>query len=89
MRGGSHWNNARNCRSAYRNRYPPAERNDNIGFRVLLPRSRGWRTAKDRQAREGPPLAVDPVGRMLPARVRSAHRRASTRVWLVRARARR
>ena len=33
VRGGSWNNNARNCRSAYRNRNEPANRNDNLGFR--------------------------------------------------------
>ena len=33
-RGGS-WNNeARNCRSAHRNRNNPSNRNNNLGFRV-------------------------------------------------------
>ena len=35
MRGGSWNNNPRNCRSTYRNRNDPHERNDNIGFRVV------------------------------------------------------
>jgi hypothetical protein len=35
LRGGSWINNARNCRSAYRNRNHPEERNDNIGFRLV------------------------------------------------------
>ena len=34
LRGGSYWNNARNCRSAYRNENDPDDRNDNIGFRL-------------------------------------------------------
>lgn len=35
-RGGS-WNNtAQNCRSAYRNNNTPANRNNNIGFRLAL-----------------------------------------------------
>ncbi len=33
-RGGSWINNPRNCRSAYRNRNQPSNRNNNIGFRV-------------------------------------------------------
>ncbi len=36
LRGGSWNNNARNTRSANRNRNYPAERNDNIGFRLAL-----------------------------------------------------
>jgi len=34
LRGGSWINNGRNCRSAYRNRNEPGNRNDNIGFRL-------------------------------------------------------
>ena len=34
LRGGSWNNNARNCRSAYRNRNEPDNRNNNIGFRL-------------------------------------------------------
>ena len=34
LRGGSWDNNARNCRSANRNRNNPDNRNNNIGFRV-------------------------------------------------------
>jgi formylglycine-generating enzyme required for sulfatase activity len=36
IRGGSWINNARNCRSANRNRNAPDNRNNNVGFRVLL-----------------------------------------------------
>jgi hypothetical protein len=36
LRGGSWNNNPRNCRSAYRNRNEPGNRNDNYGCRVLL-----------------------------------------------------
>jgi hypothetical protein len=39
LRGGSWNNNARNTRSANRNRNDPAERNDNIGFRLALART--------------------------------------------------
>jgi len=34
IRGGSWNNNAENCRSANRNRNPPENRNNNLGFRV-------------------------------------------------------
>ena len=36
LRGGSWINNARNCRSAYRDRNPRDNRNDNVGFRVVV-----------------------------------------------------
>ncbi|MCP5526902.1 MAG: hypothetical protein H7A47_08865 [Verrucomicrobiales bacterium] len=36
LRGGGWNNSARNCRSAYRNYDHPSNRNDNIGFRVVL-----------------------------------------------------
>ena len=35
-RGGSWNNNARNCRSANRNRNDPDNRNNNLGFRLCL-----------------------------------------------------
>jgi hypothetical protein len=35
LRGGSWNNDPRNCRSTYRNRNHPDERNDNIGFRLV------------------------------------------------------
>lgn len=35
LRGGNYWNNARNCRSEYRNNNDPTNRNDNIGFRLV------------------------------------------------------
>ncbi|MBL9172636.1 MAG: hypothetical protein JNL10_03800 [Verrucomicrobiales bacterium] len=35
MRGGSWINNARNCRSACRNRREPGNRNENQGFRLV------------------------------------------------------
>jgi hypothetical protein len=34
LRGGSWINNGKNCRSAYRNNNDPANRNNNIGFRL-------------------------------------------------------
>jgi formylglycine-generating enzyme required for sulfatase activity len=36
VRGGAFWNNPTNMRCAYRNRNDPNNRNDNIGFRVVL-----------------------------------------------------
>ncbi|HAJ59446.1 MAG TPA: hypothetical protein DCP31_09410 [Cyanobacteria bacterium UBA8543] len=36
LRGGSWNNNPRNCRCAYRNRNTPDNRNNNIGFRVVI-----------------------------------------------------
>ncbi len=43
IRGGSWNNNARNCRSANRNRNNPDNRNNNNGFRlVLLPAQWPW-----------------------------------------------
>lgn len=36
LRGGSYFNNTRNVRCSYRNRNNPNDRNDNIGFRVML-----------------------------------------------------
>jgi hypothetical protein len=38
IRGGSWINNARNCRSAYRNNADPGNRNDNLGLRLLSTR---------------------------------------------------
>ena len=35
LRGGSWINNARNCRSAYRNNNEPGNRNDNTGLRFV------------------------------------------------------
>jgi hypothetical protein len=36
LRGGSWNNNPQNCRSAYRNRNNPDNRNNNAGFRLVL-----------------------------------------------------
>jgi formylglycine-generating enzyme required for sulfatase activity len=36
LRGGSFNNNQRNARAAYRNNNNPDNRNDNIGFRVVV-----------------------------------------------------
>jgi formylglycine-generating enzyme required for sulfatase activity len=35
-RGGSWYDTAQNCRSAFRGRNPPGHRNNNLGFRVAL-----------------------------------------------------
>ncbi|WP_417917204.1 SUMF1/EgtB/PvdO family nonheme iron enzyme [Candidatus Electronema sp. JC] len=37
LRGGSYFNNSQNCRAVNRNDNPPENRNDNIGFRLVLP----------------------------------------------------
>ena len=37
QRGGSYFNNAENCRSANRNNNSPENRNNNIGFRLVVP----------------------------------------------------
>ncbi|MBN1467019.1 SUMF1/EgtB/PvdO family nonheme iron enzyme [candidate division KSB1 bacterium] len=36
LRGGSWNNNAQNCRSAYRNRDDPGNRDNNVGFRLVF-----------------------------------------------------
>jgi len=36
MRGGCNWNNARNCRSSYRNNNNPSNRNNNNGLRMVI-----------------------------------------------------
>lgn len=50
IRGGSWNSNARNVRSAYRNRNEPDERNDNLGFRLARVQ-RGCRSALPDQSR--------------------------------------
>ncbi|MBX7168094.1 MAG: hypothetical protein K1X74_17290 [Pirellulales bacterium] len=50
LRGGSWNNNARNCRSANRNRNMPDNRNNNMGFRVA--------STAGGASREGPNLPV-------------------------------
>ena len=52
IRGGSWNNNARNCRSAYRNRNEPDNRNNNLGFRCAR--------AHDRTGRSGPEQTAIP-----------------------------
>lgn len=46
LRGGSYNNNARNCRSAYRNNNDARNLNNNVGFRVVVSAS-----TPDRQSR--------------------------------------
>lgn len=53
-RGGSWINNARNCRSAYRNHNTPDNRNNNLGFRALAARRRRRMAAAGRGG--APPL---------------------------------
>jgi hypothetical protein len=68
LRGGAFNNNERNVRCAYRNRNEPDERNNNVGFRVVVahdfPRSvpelpGGFTEASRprREKRRGPSLA--------------------------------
>jgi hypothetical protein len=42
LRGGSWNNNQHNARCAYRNRNNPNNRNDNIGFRVVVSHNSQW-----------------------------------------------
>lgn len=37
MRGGTYWNDADRCRSAYRNDNDPGNADDNLGFRLVRP----------------------------------------------------
>ena len=53
LRGGSWNNNSRNARAANRNRNHPENRNNNIGFRVVL--SRGVSTPRGRRPWSGLP----------------------------------
>jgi hypothetical protein len=45
VRGGSYWNNARRCRSAYRNANEAGNRNRNMGFRLAAAHPLGVRAA--------------------------------------------
>jgi hypothetical protein len=93
VRGGS-WNNHRdNARCAYRNRNQPDNRNNNIGFRVVLRRSHvlpalllvpspGWNGTPGRAPVRVPEMPADP-----PARIRRPRRRkknSARRVWSAR-----
>ena len=42
LRGGSWNNNQHNARCSYRNRNNPNNRNDNIGFRVVVSHNSQW-----------------------------------------------
>ena len=58
IRGGS-WNgNAANCRSGYRNANEPANRNRNVGFRVLRPCSSETKSRMTRVAEQETFLSV-------------------------------
>jgi hypothetical protein len=53
MRGGS-WNNpADNARAAYRNNRHPTNRNNNVGFRVVLPVPGPWHRSRATPAPSG------------------------------------
>jgi hypothetical protein len=54
LRGGSWINNGRNCRSAYRNRNDPGNRDNNIGFR--LSRARQGRMTYLTRLLSSPPM---------------------------------
>jgi hypothetical protein len=54
LRGGSWNNNGRNCRAANRNSNEPGNRNNNIGFRVLLFAGASTPRAKRRLPWPGP-----------------------------------
>ena len=53
IRGGSWNNNARNVRSACRNRNEPSNRNNNLGFRCARARARIGRSAPDQAYHHG------------------------------------
>ena len=58
-RGGSWNNNARNCRSANRNRNNPGNRNNNLGFRLVLAEAQqDVRSTPDDQDTVQPALAI-------------------------------
>lgn len=66
LRGGAFNNNPRNVRCAYRNNNDPDNRNDNIGFRVVLS------TIAARNARRGSPCGPRQMAGPGPGRVPSA-----------------
>ena len=63
IRGGS-WNgNAANCRSGYRNGNEPANRNRNVGFRVLRPCSSATESRMTRVTEQETSLSVSALRR--------------------------
>jgi hypothetical protein len=55
LRGGSYNNNARNCRSAYRNNNDARNLNDNVGFRVVVSASTpDWQSRTEEISAERP-----------------------------------
>ena len=66
-RGGSWMNSARNCRSAYRNRNTPANRNNNLGFRLALaPPARSQNRRLDGTDRSPVPIVHARLGKSTP-----------------------
>ena len=61
-RGGSWYNNTENCRTAYRNRNAPGNRNNNLGLRVCF-RLHGLLVRLDRRP-ERPGLFSRPAWRL-------------------------
>ena len=70
LRGGSWNNDARNCRSAYRNGNHPDDRNDNIGFRIARAHRRLGLAAAD------PTNIVSELSALIVRRKSSGARRA-------------
>ncbi len=59
LRGGSWNNNPQNCRSANRNNNTPDNRNNNIGFRVVVSAGVHWRCLRWRVSPSGIPAFKD------------------------------